>query len=99
MGLQRYRADSAGPIQKNGSVAWYADWIGGPTLALIRNCPIENRNLPPRTVYIRGEADTFFSIPAVCSYRGKRITGYCCCDGNGELVFRAHLDQIPERAK
>lgn len=93
MGLQKYRADTAGPEQKNGAVPHYTAWAFGPTLALIRNCPVVNANLSPRTVYITGEADTWFSIPAVCRYRGKTITGYCCTDDAGEYCFRAHSNQ------
>lgn len=93
MGLQKYRADKAGDKQTNGGTPWYCHWMGGPTLALVRNCKIENASIGPRTVYIRGEADTFFSIPAACTYKGKTITGYVTTDDAGECVFRAHNDQ------
>jgi hypothetical protein len=67
--------------------------MGGPTLSLVRECPIENANISPRTVYIRGEADTYFSLPAACRYKGKTVTGYITSNDDGEYVFRAHKDQ------
>lgn len=96
MGLQKYRADIEGEKQKNGGIPWYTKWVGGPSLALIRNCVIQNRDIPPRTVYIRGEPDTAFSQPAACCYKGKTITGYVCSE-DGELVFRAHIDQLEDK--
>ncbi len=90
MGLQKYRADVAGEKQINGAIPYYSNWMGGPTLALIRNCPT---NMGPRTVYIRGEADTWFSIPAACRYKGKTITGYITTNDAGEYEFRQHLNQ------
>lgn len=89
MGLQKFRADIAGEKQKNGAIPFFTNWMGGPTLALIRNCPV-NKSISSRTVYIRGEAENFFSIPAACSYRGKIISGYVCVSDDGEYVFRAH---------
>lgn len=90
MGLQKYRADKAGPKQTNGGEPWYTEWMGGPTLALVRGCPIENMDIPTRTVYIRGYHDTFFSIPAACKYKGKTIRGFVTTDNNREYVFLAH---------
>lgn len=83
MGLQKFRADEAGYPDRNKAIPWYTKWIGGPTLALIRNCPTP---FGPRTVYIQGEPDTFFSIPAACSYRRKKVYGYVTCyEGNWEF--------------
>lgn len=93
MSLQKFRADQAGNKQLNGGTPFYANWMGGPTLALIRDCKIENIDLLPRTVYVRGEADTWFSIPAACVSKGKTITGYITTDDNREYVFRAHVKQ------
>ena len=92
MGLQKYRADVAGEKQANGSTPYYANWMYGPTLSLIRDCVIENGAIPPRTVYVRAEPDTTFSIPAACRYRGKTLTGYITTTEN-EYVFRLHTDQ------
>jgi hypothetical protein len=41
-----------------------------------------------RTVYVTGEPDTYFSIPAVCSVAGCRVRGYLTGDDNGNYVFR-----------
>lgn len=93
MGLQKYRADIIGICQKNGGIPYYVKWAGGISLALIRKCKIENFNIPSRTVYVRGEPDTLFSIPAACIYQRKTITGYITTDDVGEYVFRAHIKQ------
>lgn len=91
MGLQKYRADEA-HVQVDGSVAWYARWMGGPSLAKVTKCRVTNADIPPRTVYITGEADTWFSLPAACRYKGRTIRGYVSWE-DGALVFRAHKGQ------
>jgi len=92
--LQKYRADIKGQKQSNGATPWYADWMGGPSLALVRNCPITNAHsdtsITPRTVYVRAEPDTFFSQPAACKYKGKTVRGYIKSDDNGDFVFRMY---------
>lgn len=75
MGLQKYRADMADPPDPNGAVAWWTKWMGGPTLALIRQCPTP---YGPRTVYVRGEPDT--SIPAACRVGKRTVRGYLTCE-------------------
>ena len=90
MGLQKYRADSC-ETQSDGAKLWTADWMGGKTLAKIENCKAENlHDMPRLTVYIQGESDTFFSIPAKARYFGKVINGYVTTDESDDrnLVFR-----------
>ena len=98
MGLQKYRSDLQGEAQKNGAIPCYSKWIGGPSLALVRNCPIRNialdEGISPRTVYVQGEADTFFSIPAACVYKGRTLRGYLTTtDDNGDYEFRCYKNQ------
>jgi hypothetical protein len=81
MGIQKYRADVAGDPCPNGAVPYYSDWMGGRTLALVRNCPCGEYGA--RTAYITGEADSFFSIPAAISVRGKRVIGWIGSDESG----------------
>ena len=86
--MQKYRADTAAP-QKDGAIVWRADWLGGPTVSKIVNCAIESMaGDMRRTVYVTGEPDTWFSIPAICKIQGCRIRGYITGDGAGNLVFR-----------
>lgn len=86
--MQKYRADVS-TTQPDGAVVWSAKWMGGPSLARINNCKLDGlAGDMRRTVYITGEADTWFSIPAVCSLAGKHIRGYVTGDGEGNLVFR-----------
>jgi hypothetical protein len=86
--MQRYRADRA-EQQSDGATCWYADWMGGPSLAKIENCRLANlQGDMRRTVYITGDADTVFSIPAVTKIGGCRVRGYVTNDGDGLLEFR-----------
>ena len=61
----------------NGAIGWAP---GGPMdclgpFAKVENCPINGTELR-RTCYATGYADTWFSIPAVCTVKGKRVVGY-----------------------
>lgn len=95
MSLQKYRADKPGETQPDGATPWYCHWMGGPTLALVRNCRLDTHPaIAPRTVYVRGEPDTWFSVPAACVYKRRTITGYLTTDDAGQYVFRAHTDQV-----
>lgn len=84
MGIQKFRADKAGPADGNNAVPFYTDWFGGPTLALIRNCPTP---FGARTVYIRDYPDTYFSIPAACTVKGKTVSGWVGVQ-DGNYYFR-----------
>lgn len=86
--MQKYRADES-HTQPDGSTAWYAKWMGGPSLAKIDNCRLANlAGDMRRTVYVTGEPDTAFSQPAVCKLAGARVKGYVTGDDNGNLIFR-----------
>jgi hypothetical protein len=86
--MQKYRADVS-EKQIDGAVVWSAQWMGGPSLAKIDNCRLDGLvGGMRRTVYITGEADTYFSIPAVCKLAGCRVRGYVTGDGEGNSVFR-----------
>jgi hypothetical protein len=86
--MQKYRADKS-EKQSDGATLWRTEWIGGPTLARINDCRLDNMaGDMRRTVYITGEADTYFSIPAACKLAGVKITGYVTNDDAGNAVFR-----------
>ncbi len=84
--MQRYRADVS-CTQPDGATLWWAKWFGGKTYARINQCRIMIEGEPRRSVYMTGEPDTFFSIPAVTRYHGCRVTGYVTGDGDGNIVF------------
>ena len=86
--MQKYRADS-NTTQPDGAVVWRSEWMGGSSLARINNCRLDTLQGDMRaTVYVTGEADTFYSIPAICSIKGCRVRGYLTDDDSGNLVFR-----------
>ena len=86
--MQRYRADSK-RLQDDGAILWFTEWMGGPTLAKIDKCRLDNlEGNMRRTVYITGEPDSYFSIPACCKLQGCRLNGYVTNDDNGNAVFR-----------
>jgi hypothetical protein len=86
--MQKYRADIR-KEQNDCAVLWSSQWMGGPTLARVNNCRLESLEGNMRaTVYVTGAADTFFSIPAVCSLKGARVRGYLTSDDDRNIVFR-----------
>ena len=86
--MQRYRADES-RTQSDGAVVWYTRWMGGPTLAKITNCRLVTiAGDMRRTVYITGEPDTFFSVPAATRLCGCYVKGYVTVDDDGNHVFR-----------
>jgi len=92
MGLQKYRFDKEGGTHENGSRAVFSNWMGGPSLAGVRNCPVNNapEAYGPdlrRTVYATGMADTFFSIPAACKIKGKTCRGFLSFENDRGYYF------------
>lgn len=94
MGLQKYRVDEVWEAYPNGSIPAYTRWMGGHTLALIRNCPCSKGgvSLGARTVYTRGEADTYFSIPAACRVKGRTVKGFVMHSDSDGWTFHAYTD-------
>ena len=95
MGLQKLRADIMGATEHNGSVPYYAKWLGGPSLALIRNCPVHtcipDAPIEPRTVYISGEPDSYTTQPAACKYKGKTLHGFITSQQGGPSGFAGYV--------
>lgn len=85
--MQKYRVDLIGEPDPNGAIPCYSEWMAGRTLAVVRKCPVNwNSGGSTVTAYITGEADTYFSIPAICRYMGKRVRGYITNSDDG-LIF------------
>lgn len=95
MGIQKYRADRKEEPDAQGVTCWYCDWLGGPTLAKLENCPTDEDILGRRMVWPTGEPDTFFSIPAACQYKGRRITGFLTCEDR-VWKFNMYTSQRPK---
>lgn len=84
----RFRCDES-TMQPDGAILWHTNWLGGPTLAKIENCRLDNlEGSMRRTVVITGHADTYFSVPALCSIAGATVRGYVTNDDEGNAVFR-----------
>jgi hypothetical protein len=85
MSGQRFYANPATKdTARNGAVSYGP---GGPFDCLgswskVVNCPIVGTTLR-RTCYATGYADTYFSVPAVCTVRGRRIVGYLTTTDDG----------------
>lgn len=81
---QKYKADYA-KNNPDGSLSWYALWIGGSTLAKVTGCWCEDGKR--RAVYTTGEPDTWFSVPASTRVRGHYVKGFLTVDeGNPRFV-------------
>jgi hypothetical protein len=76
------RLDREGEPEPNGSVPVYADWMGGPSLAAVRNCPVNGTDAR-RSARVTGEPDTYFSQPATVSLNGRRVRGFLARDESG----------------
>lgn len=84
--MQKYYADKK-TTQADGAVVHHNSHFG--LLARVDNCRLENlAGDMRRTVYATGDADTAFSIPAVCKLMGTRVRGYLTSDDAGNVVFR-----------
>ena len=81
MGIQKYRFDLTGDPEPNGSIPLKTKWNFGPSLAGIRNCPCSDGKT--RMVYVQGEADTVFTVPAACLIRNVRHNGNLTHDEHG----------------
>lgn len=85
--MLKYRADTS-ETQSDGAVVWRTVWMYGRPLAKIDNCRYASLAGDMRgTVYITGDADTFYSVPAITSIKGCRVIGYVTCDDERNLVF------------
>ena len=98
MSLQKFRASERFEFS-NGAIGYrpggFADCIG--PFAKVENCPVADSGGMLRTAYASGYADTFFSVPAAMSYKGKRIAGYFTCE-DGACVFNVslrHMHLVP----
>lgn len=80
-----YRRDRS-QVNEHGQTLHYAEWMGGPTLAAVVSAVCADGK--GRTVNVRGEADTFFSIPASTRIGGKYASGYLYVE-DGRWFFRA----------
>lgn len=88
--MAHYRLDREANVQENGSIPVVTDWMGGPILAAVRNCPIAGTDLR-RSARITGEPDSAFSQPAYVTVGGLRVNGYITGDEQG-YEFRAYDD-------
>lgn len=87
MSGQKFRATV--PHQFANGAVGYAP--GGPfdclgPYAKVEYCPIDGLPSVRRTAYATGYADTMFSIPARCQYKGKTLKGYFSFE-NYNIVF------------
>lgn len=87
-----YRLDREGPREPNGSRPVYADWMGGPSLAAVRDCPAPDGKA--RTARVTGEPDSFFSVPAVMTRGRVRFAGWIGHDESGYVFHSADMESV-----
>lgn len=99
MANQRFYADpKTKRTETNGAISFGP---GGPfdclgNFAKIQNCPIHGADAIRLTVYATNYADTYFSVPACCTYKKKYISGYIGMDGETNApVFRPYERHMP----
>lgn len=69
---------------------WFADWIGGPSLVRLENCP-RGKGMSRGTVHIVGEMQDW-KIPAVTIFSKYKVKGYVTHTETG-FKFVADKDQ------
>ena len=95
MSGQRFQANEKFDFG-DGIIGWRP---GGPfdclgPYAKVENCPIEGTDLR-RTCYATNYADTYFSIPARCTIKGKTIRGYFSCQAESpRITFRPYKGEL-----
>jgi hypothetical protein len=52
------------------------------SISKVKNCPIAGTDIR-LTVYITGQPDTFFSVPARTQYKKKSVSGFVSCNDEG----------------
>lgn len=92
MGIRMFRTDVVGEPCRNGSTPEYAEWMAGKTLSAVRGCPVADAQgmgagVKCRTVYVCGEADTWFTIPARCIINADTVYGVLTHDESGFLFY------------
>ena len=85
MGIRKYRVDRT-EENGHGQKEQVCYWLGGRQLSAVEAVCEDGAT---RTAYVQGEADTWFSLPAVVSIKGKPRKGWLGLD---EGLWQFHLD-------
>ena len=80
--IDRFATNPSDPEQQIG----FTDWIGGPTIAVVRGALVAGTD-QRRSARVIGEPDTYFSVPAQVSLGGKTVKGWLGLD---DEVFVFH---------
>ena len=79
----------------HGQEIGYADWMGGPTISNVRNTRVIGKSGRDtglrRAARVTGEPLSWFSLPAVITYKGKRVKG-CLSSNDGVWEFKVTDD-------
>lgn len=96
-----YRLDREGAPYSDGAVPVYTDWIGGSTLAAVRNCRVfeaaawnagARDSAMRRSVRVTGEPLTVWAAPAVASVGGRKRRGELRHADDGTPAFVIYSD-------
>jgi hypothetical protein len=91
MASLKYRVDVE-ESNEHGQTIGRTRWMGGPTLARVKGAICDDG--VPRTAYVTGEPDTFFSIPARVNVGKRSVRGWLGCD-DGVWAFHADVTANP----
>lgn len=78
---------------EHGQPIGYTDWMGGPTIANVKNVPLFNGPVDlkeVRAVRVTGEPLHSSAFPGQTSYKGKTVKGALIIDDTGKFRFNIH---------
>jgi hypothetical protein len=73
MASLKFRVDRE-EVNEHGQIIGFTDWMGGPSLARIKNAVCEDGSL--RTAFLTDHPDSFFSIPARVNVGKRSVAGF-----------------------
>lgn len=84
MASLKYRVDRE-ETNEHGQVLGFTEWMGGPTLARVKNVVCHDGK--QRTAYVTGEPLTYFSLPARVNIGKTSVNGSLAALDKGLYTF------------
>ena len=80
----KYRVDRE-DVNEHGQVLGFAEWMGGPTLARVKNAVCHDGK--QRTAFVTGNPLTYFSLPARVNIGKSSVKGSLAVCEDGLYTF------------